>query len=802
MFKKFLKFGWRRINNNKIHSIINVSGLAIGICACLSIFLIARHELSFDRFHQDRDRIYQINTYEQNTQDDPISLSPAVLTDLPEAVKSDVPGILTVAPYYILFDGKTSLISGGQISSDFSSMPVIAGPEYFEIMKYEWLAGDVHTALSSPYQVVLTENKVQTYFGTRTFEQVIGRELIYNDSILVKVSGVVKDWKGNTDFPYTEFISISTVQNAYLKGLLQLETRKGIPYSSRVLVKLEKNVKPLSISNALSTMYNRKWQTQTRSGIYLQPLAAIHFAEYSNTEKISTTHLSTLYILGSIALFILILALINYINLSVAGSLERHKELAVRKIMGSSRLNLVFQLLTESFLMSFFASVLAILLVNPTIHTIRLFIPSLTQLSVLNFENVTFAGLMLVVTGLLAGLIPAKILSSVSPLPGQNISRVSKFDTGWFLKEALVIFQFAISLIFIICVIVISKQVTYLLNSDLGFDKKSVLIFETNDRKKVNILVEKFKHLPGVIDAARENMPPMGQDHGYFSISYSARNIDNLLVLAIKADENYLDLYGMHLIAGRNLFASDTVKEFIINESLAKSLGFNKPEEAIGEKLFSWNRFCPIVGVVTDFHQASFHETIKPLLITSGPCTGIAVKLDIKGATEGKSKDIIHKIETQWKEVFPDLPFEYVTFDDTISQLYQKEETTSRLIKISTVQMIFISCIGLFGLALFNTKKRTKEISIRKTLGATVGEIVVMLNKNIFVIMLTALLVATPIAWLLMHRWLEDFAYKISISWWIFLLAGGSALFIAISTVSIQSVQAALKNPIDGLRSE
>jgi hypothetical protein len=353
---------------------------------------------------------------------------------------------------------------------------------------------------------------------------------------------------------------------------------------------------------------------------------------------------------------------------------------------------------------------------------------------------------------------------------------------------------------------VIGRQIHFMLTRDLGFRSDavgSVGIDETRDSlSRVKLLESRIARLPGVLGVARENMPPMGSDLGMFSIQYRARSDEKIGVLAIKADENYIPVYDIRLLAGRNLLPADTLREVVINESLSRLLGFKNPDQAVGKMIYTWNKYVPIVGVVADFHKSSFREAVKPLLIADMAVSDLAIRLDTKGRPAGEARVILDRVQREWEKVYPHKPFEFGFLDDEIAQLYKKEQTMSWLMKIATGITLFISCIGLFGLTMFTAERRTREIGIRKVLGASVSDIAVLLGRDFVWLVLLALLVASPVAWIFMHRWLQDFAYRISFGADLFLLSGASLLLVTLLTISWYSLRAARANPVESLRTD
>lgn len=812
MFKSYWTIAWRTLVRNKVYTFVNVLGLALGVCACLVIWVIARYELSFDRGHPDGNRIYRVNSYEQFLQHEPKHRTPSVLTALPEAIRKNLAGVEIVAPYHTLTDAVATVVGAGKTKVDYAAAPIVTGPEYFRIMAYDWLVGDAATALGAPFSVVLTEKVARQYFGPGPLEGMIGRQIIYNDSLPVHVTGIVRDWSERTDFPYDQFISLSTAPHSWLYQALWLDPaipQKGLPGSSHVLVKLEERADPRKIGAALSaTAAREKWLSGLVTGVELQPLSTVHFTAGSADGAIRTSQLSTLYALLSIALFILALAIINYVNLATAQSLTREKEISIRKVMGSGRGNLIAQLLAETFLLTALAGLVAVAMVRPVLGAFHRFVPPALRYEPFALTNLLFLLGITVVTTLLAGLYPARLLSAHSPVDTLKGAGAPRGGGKWWLRKGLIVFQFTVSLVFIIGSMVIGRQIGYMLHKDLGFKSDAVVEFNTNERRdsagmaRVKLLEAAVGRLPGVAAVARENMPPSGTDRGMFSIRYLAKSSEPIRVEAIKADEHYIELYGIKLLAGRSAFASDTLRELVINESLSKLLGFSRPDQAIGQKITTWGVSVPIVGVVADFHKYSYHDPIQPLLIAVMSCTDIAFRMDVRGLPAGSGKAILTRVERQFKAFYPHAPFEFSFLDDEIAQMYEREQTMEWLMNIATMVTMFISCIGLFGLTLFTTQRRTREIGIRKVLGARVGDILVMLGKDFVALVGIALVVASAGGWWLMHGWLQDFAYRVSIGVEVFLLAGGVLLVVTVLTVGVQALRAALVNPVKSLRSE
>jgi putative ABC transport system permease protein len=806
MFKSNWTIAWRTLVRNKIYTFVNVAGLTLGICACLVIWVIVHYEFSFDRDHPDGNRIYRINSCIQFMKGEQEMLMTAAPTGLPEAVRSEIPGVEVVAPYYVMSKWTATVAGADKRKTDFSAMPFITGPEYFRIMHYDWLAGDARTALAGPFGVVLTEKRARLLFGPGPLDAIIGKEVVYNDSLHVNVTGIVRDWTEHTDFPSTEFISYSTIDHSWLRPLLSPDNHKRIALTP-VLLKLGPRANAARVRADITALFSRRFKGRILPRIGIQPLSEVHFTVAAgDPDTISTTQLSTLYALLCIAVFILSLAIVNYVNLSTAQSLTREKEISIRKVMGSGRLNLIFQLLTETFLLTALAGLIAVFAVRPVLGAFRQFVPETIQFDPFAPANLLFLLGITVTTTLLAGLYPARMLSAHSPVSALKGMGGPRGGGKWWLRKGLIVFQFTVSLLFIIGSLVIGRQIGFMLHESLGFRSDAIVRFDTGERSdsvnKVKVLQEEIRQLPGVADVARENIPPMGPDRAMTAIQYPITSDDKISVEFVKADEHYLPLYGIRLLAGRNLFPSDTLKEAVINETLSRQMGFRSPEEAIGKMIFTWDKNVPIVGVVADFHEFSYREVIQPMLIVGMASTDVAVRLDTRGKSAAEARTIIGRIERQWNGVYPHKPFDFSFFDEWIAQLYQREQTMEWLMNIATGITIFISLIGLFGLTLFTTERRTREIGIRKVMGARVTDILTLLEKDFVRLVLIALVIASAGGWWLMHRWLRDYAYRVRLGPGVFLLAGGALLVVTVLTVGIQSLRAALVNPVKSLRTE
>lgn len=818
MLKSYLKIAWRNIARHKLYSFINILGLALGICSCIVIYLITSFELSTDTFHPGKQYVYRIIEKIQRKGAE-TSIAASIPQPIPLAAREKIPGLEAVAAYHF-YTAKISIPGSSDPTKKYDNRPegsytpstIIAEPEYFTIFSYDWLAGNA-TALKDPFAVVLSETKAHKYFGATPPDQLIGREMVYNDSLRVRVAGVVKDWKGHTDFPFSEFISFSTIQHSFLKRLIWEEEASSdgqSPWGSRAFVKLAPGTDPAGVNKRLAMLAEtHKVPDDIRYSLLLQPLSDIHFSNNVG-DGIRKAHLPTLYVLMGIAIFILVLAAINFINLSTALSIRRTKEIGIRKVMGGNKLSIIFQFLLETFLLALAALLIAALAVRPVMTAFKAFIPEGVDFHPFDPATLGFALLLTLLTTLLAGFYPAKLLSAFLPVlslkgPGAQVKQ-----TKWYLRKSLIVFQFAISLIFIISAIIISRQINYMRSQDLGFTTDAIIsVYARPDDsvKKVQLFAERIRQLPGVLQVSRQSFTPLSDFRTTIPLQYKGKTTKEVPAALQIADEHFIPMYEIRLLAGRNLLPGvnrDSIKEFILNETFTAALGFKRPEEAIGQFVYLGDKPIPIVGVVADFHEYAYYDPIRPIAIMdlSRPENGVGIKLAAKGKELAGVKNTLAQLARIWKDIYPDEPFAYNFLDESIANMYKKEQKTATLINVATGLTIFISCMGLFGLSMFAAGQKTKEIGIRKVLGASVVNIISLLSKDFVLLIALSLVVASPVAWYLMHKWLEGFAYRASVPAWIFVLAGGAALLFGLATISFQAVKAAMANPVDALRTD
>jgi len=800
---------------NKIFSFINIAGLSIGISAALVIFLIVQYDYSFDKFEKDNRRIYRVvenNTLKVSGKSNGSS---AVPDPLGNAVNNEVTGLNDVISVTrssiatVTVPGKN-----GERKNVFKTDENIlfANNNYFNFLGCSWLAGNPVAALQEPYQVVLTESNAELYFPDLKPGEVIGKELYFDDSVRTIVTGVVKNLPGNTIFKYTTFISRITLEATSLKPRFWDRWNHAGP--SEVFVKLAPGSTTANITSQLNKLfakYNKpnSGDAETRS-LDLQPLRDVHFKSYWDRTSSGLADKSVLNGLIAIAAFLLILACINFINLTTAQASQRAKEIGVRKTMGSSKKQLIAQFMSETFLLTCIATIISICITPLLLNAFAAYIPPGVKLNIFHQSTILlFLSVLILIVSLLAGFYPSILLSSFKPvlvLKSNTFSNVGSSASAW-LRKSLTVSQFIIAQVFIIATLLVSKQINYSLNKNIGIKKDAVLYFgnytDTSSAKK-KLLVNKLKEIGGIASVSLAMDPPTSTSTWTDVMKYEDNKKEIQTDVQVKiGDANYIKLYQIKLLAGNNIANNDTMGNLLINETYLHALGFNNPNDIIGRYIDVYGK-KKVVGVVQDFNQKSLHETIAPLLITGGIASEYTFNIALQPqSADGKAwAKTIGEIHEAWKAVYPDKDFDYKFLDDEIASYYAAEKNISALLMWSTGLTIFISCLGLLGFIIYTTNIRKKEIGIRKVIGATVMQIVTVLSTDFLKLIAVAFVIATPIAWYAANEWLQNFAYRTTLSWWIF-LAGGLIMFsIALIVLCIKTIKAAIANPIKSLRTE
>ncbi len=813
MLKNYFKIAFRNLWNNKGYSAINIFGLAVGLAACLLITLYVIDELSYDRYNDKADRIYRINS---DLHFGGGNLHITQTSDMMgELLKKDFPQVEEFTRIYSNEGAK--LIKKGNAFINEQNIAYVDST-FFRVFTLPALHGNTKTALDEPNTMVVTESTAKKYFGT---PDVLGKTIeIKNDATTIpyKITAVIKDIPHNSHFNFDFMLSMKSAN--YQWGQLTshnfntyLLLKKGTDYKV-----FEKNFDLYKTKYVLPYAQQfikiESMEEFERSGNRLDysliPLTKIHLHSDYSFELSPSGNIQYVYIFSAVALFILLLACINFMNLSTAHSARRAKEVGIRKVLGTERKTLIIQFLVESTITAFIALVIALAiayLVMPLFNAEA--VKSLTMADLLNIKLLPILLLLPFAVGLLAGSYPAFFLSQFRPvvvLKGNSNSGFKKSS----LRNVLVVFQFATSVILISATIIVYKQLHYIQNTKLGFNKDQVLVI--NDTYALNGKVKAFKNevlaMNGVISGTISSFLPVSSssrsDNTYSKDA--VMDVDNAIDMQTWAvDYDYLKTMGMEIVKGRNFspeFGTDSTA-ILITETTAKLLGYDDP---INKNLYAPageyedNSFVPlhIIGVVKDFHFESLRQEIGPLCMRLGNSTG-TISFKVAAASTG---GLINQIENKWKAMAPELPFSYRFLDDSFNEMYKNEQRVGSLAITFAVLAILIACLGLFGLVTYMAEQRTKEIGIRKVLGASITNVVTMISKDFLVLVAVACVIAFPVAWYAMDKWLEDYAYRIDIEWWIFLAAGFTALAIALITISFKAIKAAIVNPAKSLRTE
>jgi ABC-type antimicrobial peptide transport system permease subunit len=817
MLKNYFRTAWRNLWHNKIFSFINILGLSVGISACLVIYLIVSYDFSFDRSHKDGDRIYRVVT-EYVFSGEPVYNS-GVPCPMPYAIRKDLAGLNLIVPFFTGNPEKVSIPGAGKdglVIYKNQDHIVFADSNFFRMIGYEWLAGSASTSLSQPNTVVLTETNARLYFPALSQEAIIGRRIYFDDTVATTVTGIVKDLSYHSDFTFRTFISRATLENSSLRPSIW-NIWGGTTSASQLFVKLAPGGTASSMERKITALYekyNGRPHAGNSTNYRLQPLSDLHFNHhYGNFYGDDhLAHKPTLYSLLVIAALLLLLASINFINLSTARSVQRAKEIGIRKTIGGSRLQLIVQFLSETFVLTLLAVLLSILLTPLLLKVFADFIPKGVHFDIIGEPGILiFGALLLAGVSLLAGLYPAAVLSSYQPalILKNQLNKDSSLSRRAGLRKTLTVSQFVIAQVFIMGTLLVTKQISYSLHADLGFKKDAIVYFKTNyydtTRSHRFTLMNKLKAMPGVANVSLSSDIPSSNSTTSSEMKYKDGKKEVSTDVELKyADTNFCRLYEIKLLAGHQPPYSDTVNGLVINETYMHILGFRNPQEAIAKRINWDDKMVSITGVVADFHQKSLHSPIKPLAICSNLDRERVVSVLLGPQnTGGKSlKTVIAGMQGAWSSLYPEDPFNYQFQDETLAKSYHGEQDTARLLAWATGLSIFISCLGLLGLVIYITSQRTKEIGIRKIMGASIAQLMILLSTDFLKLIAWAFLIAVPVAWWGAQTWLNNFAYRTDLSWWIFLAGGVLMGGIALVILLLRTLKAAAANPVESLRTE
>ncbi|NII28008.1 FtsX-like permease family protein [Pseudoflavitalea sp. X16] len=796
MIKNYLKIAWRNLYRNKAYAFINVLGLSLGTACGILIFILITYHLSFDTFHTQKDRIHRLVTIRQQ---ESITYTDAIPQPLGNAFRNDFTFAEKTARAVDYNNPLISLPNEKEVKKFREASGIVfAEPDFFDIFNFPLVKGDQKTALRQPNSAIITENIAKKYFGN---DAPIGKTIRLNNNINFVITGILKDLPPNTDFRQEIYLSYANLKDHNARHASD-SLWENIYSGSQCYILLKPTITagqvnktlPLLVKKYYSGRDLQTWQFR------LQPLSDIHFNPLFDgyAEK------RYLWALLFIGLFLLITACVNFVNLATAQALNRSKEVGVRKVLGSLRSQLFWQFITETTLITLMAVLLAYGAAKLALPYLNQLLESNMQLDI--FGNWRLPVFLLLIAGIvifLSGSYPGLVLARFLPVLALKGKLSQKHIGGISLRRLLVITQFAISQLLIIGTIVIASQMHYSKTTDLGFSKDAVIMLPVpvNDKAKMSTLHSRLAGIPGVEKISLCYQAPASGNNWTTSIHFDNRIEDESWAVNVKsADDQYLSTFGLQLVAGRNFYSSDTLRGFLVNETFVKKLNLLSPQDVIGKKIIVDEGFiAPVVGVVKDFHNYSLHNEITPVCIMPAVDRYANCAVKIK---EGHTKTALTAFEKVWNETYPDHLYTFQFLDDRMARFYRIDNIMLRLIEIFACVAVFIGCLGLYGLVSFMAVRKTKEIGVRKVLGASVQQIIWLFGKELSRLLMIAFIIAAPFAWWVMNLYLEDFKYRIQIGAGVFLLAIICTFTIAVITVGYRSMRSALANPVKSLRSE
>ncbi len=798
MFKNYFKTGWRNLTRHKSYAAINIIGLSLGIACSILIFIIVSYHLSFENFNYNKERIYRIVTevHSDNTfysRGTPSPLAKAIRNDYTYAEKSVRVAVFWKTP--------VNISSGNEIKKFKEDNGVaVTTSDFFGIFNFPLVQGNIKTALNEPNSAIITQKLAKKYFGN---EDAMGKVIRINNTVDVKITGILKDIPLNTDRTQEIYVSDKNLKG-FSAWQASDDTWGGFSSETNTFLLLKPGITAASVEKTFPQLMNKYYVNNPNKDAFkfkMQPLSDIHF----NPDYDGYADKKYLWAAAFIGLFLIITACVNFINLATAQALNRTKEIGIKKVLGGLRSQLFWQFIAETTLITLFAVVLAFGLAQLGLR----FVNSLfeTQLTINLFKNLSLLIFIVTVTLVvifLSGFYPALILSAFKPIAALKGKLSQKNVGGFSLRRGLIITQFAISQLLIIGTIIIAGQMRFSKDTDLGFNKDNVLMVPVpsiNDslaKNKMQLLRNELKEIAGIKNVSLCTEAP-GSDHSYLKgLNYNNEDL-KWGVNGKGIDENYLSEFNLQLVAGRNIYPSDTINQYIVNETFVKKLDLNSPQDIINKSITVDGVAAPVVGVIKDFHDKSFRAEINPVVLFPAwfYAENCAVEINMQ-----HMKSTLAAIEKTWNNVYPQNVYSMEFLDDKLAKYYQLDDTMLKLIEFFSCIAILIGCLGLYGLVSFMALQKTKEIGVRKVLGARVGSVLWLFGKEFSTLLIIAFVIAAPVAWWLMNKYLEDFKYRIQIGAGVFLLAIVLTFVIAFITVGYRSIKAAIANPVKSLRTE
>jgi putative ABC transport system permease protein len=804
MIKNYLKTAFRNLRRNFSYAFINVIGLAVGIAACLLIFLVVRFEKSFDNFHAKRNEIYRINSafYTQ----DGYNFAPGISFPVAPALKEDFPQLKNVSRIYKKGESQITTFSDFNPQKKFITDIYFTDPSFFDMFDFPWLAGDPKTALAAPSTAALTQEAAEKFFGD--WHRALGQTIKYNndDEQVYKITGILKNVPANTDFPLSVVVSFNTME----KGSTQRQLSDWVSTfgGSYCFIQLPGSFPVEKFNRELVTFAKRhKPETSLKDYYLAQPLSDIHYNKDFGNFRNHTFSKSLITALELIGLFLILVACVNFVNLATAQAINRSKEVGVRKVLGGNRNQLAFQFLSETAVITVFSMIVALLIAFAALPFLNVLLSVKMEMSFVKDPSLLIF-IVSVIAGvtMLSGLYPAFVLSSFNPVTALKSRIAAKSTGGISLRRVLVVLQFSIAHILIIGTLIVVSQMNYFNNASLGFDKAAIVnVNIPNDsisNTKIDFLRNELKSNPDIQNVSFSFASPASNGNWNTDFRFDHQISNTNFSASLKwADVDYFKTYNMQFVAGEPYRESDTVNGFVVNEALLEKLSIHDPKQAIGKEINMWDgqMVAPIVGVVKNFNSNSLRDPVEPVLLANKKEDYSTINIKI---VKGKETAVLPYVEKLWNQAFPDYVYKFQFLDEKIANFYAQENQLAKLYKIFAGIAILISCLGLYGLVSFMAVQRTKEVGIRKVLGASVSNIVYLLSKEFSLLIIIAFVIAAPVAWYIMHQWLQNYTYRIQLGAPIFILAILSSIVIAWITVGHRAVKAAIANPVKSLRTE
>jgi putative ABC transport system permease protein len=805
MVSSFFKMAVRSLHRNKSYTIINVLGLAVGVASCLLMFLVIRYELSYDTFLSKRDRIARVVSVFEKPGG--VVYSPGVPFPVADALRSGGPHLERVADLYAVEQTQISVPDerGQRVEKKFKERRGVfyAEPEIFDILDFQWLAGDPGSALALPQNAVLTRETAQRYFGD--WKTAMGRTVLFKNRDAFIVAGIVEDYPANSDFPFKVLLSEGSIRAGQVK---MFEDWVSVSGTHHCYVLLRPGATTNELDAFLASLVTANKPPEYRTDrLASQRLADMHFDDRYETFSGRTFSRELIAAVALIALFLLITACVNYINLSTAQAVNRSREVAVRKVLGGGRTQLMAQFLAETAVITFLAVLAGIAIAEVALPFLSRLLDVPLHLNPFGDPGVLVAlAAIAVAVTVLSGSYPALMLSGFDPSAALRAKTATGLVGGITLRRTLVVLQFTIAQMLIFGMLVVVSQMDFFRNKSLGFDEASIVTVPMpNDSlslSKIDVLKTRLLQQSGIssvsfsVYSASDNIQWVSD----FVFDRSATKTDFNADLKW-ADADFLKTCGIQIVAGRPYQQSDTVREVVVNEALVRRLGLRSPRDILGKEVRFWDGriSASVVGVVKDFQQSSLRQPLAPVMLG---CWKETYRLANIKLQPGPPAPMLAAIERLWNETYPDYVYEYQFLDEKIDQFYRLENRLTLMFKAFAGIAIFISCLGLYGLIAFLTIQRTKEVGIRKVLGASVGNIILLLSREFVILVGIAFAVAAPIAYYVMSGWLERYAFRIQIGIGLFLFTILGTVIIAWATVGFQAIRAATANPVDALRYE